>query len=58
MPWCCGVPTNLAADAGDGLDRVDDRDARTVSKGEEIGIAGDDQIGSRCGGRECERLVV
>jgi hypothetical protein len=49
--------TSRAADAGDGFGRVDDRDAGMAAEGEEVGIAGDDQVGSRCG-REGEHRVV
>ena len=42
-----GLPpsSNLAADAGDGLGRIDDRDTGMATEGKEVGIAGDDQIG-------------
>jgi hypothetical protein len=41
--------TGLAAEAGDSLGRVDNRDAGMPAEGEQIGITGDDQIRLRCG---------
>ena len=55
MPVGCGL--QLAADAGDGFGRIDDRDACMAAEDEEIGIAGDDQIGLRRG-CEGQYLVV
>ena len=47
----------LAADAGDGFGRIDDRDAGMTAEGEKIGIAGDDQVGLRCGCEGQHRVV-
>ena len=41
-----GYDLQSAADAGEGFGRIDDRDAGIAAEGEEIGIAGDDEVGS------------
>jgi hypothetical protein len=41
-----GYGLQSAADAGEGFGRIDDRDAGIAAEGEEIGIAGDDEVGS------------
>ena len=51
------LSTGLAADAGDGLGRVDNRDAGMAAKDEQIVITGDDQIGLRCD-RESQHRAV
>jgi hypothetical protein len=47
----------LAVDAGNGFGRIDDGDAGIAAKGEEIGIAADDQVDLRCGSKR-EHCVV
>src|SRR5215471_11583468 len=53
-----GVPrTDLAADLSDRFGRINDRGAGVAAEGEEICIADDDQIGSRCGCEGQHRVV-